>query len=365
VTRRQVTEIGADSEASGASGRPLRICLAGSGGGHVRQLLDLESVWSAHDAFFLTEDTALGQSVAEKHRTHFVTHVAVGQAKLGAPGKMLIGAVRNFFQSAKAMLKERPDVLLSTGAGAMFFGLVWARLLGAKIVVIDSFARFDRPSLFARIAAPLAHRKVVQSKALSRYFPDAKVFDPLRRLEKERPAKQQLLFATVGATLPFDRLVNSVAKLKAQGLIPERVIAQVGTGGARPEGLEAVETLPFEEIQRLLKDADIVVCHGGTGSLITALREGCRVISMPRLFELGEHYDNHQAEITEAFVQRGLIGMAKSEEELASALEQARARTPVLATTDPSELKNYLESLLLEWNTAARAKRTAAKVHST
>jgi UDP-N-acetylglucosamine transferase subunit ALG13 len=80
---------------------------------------------------------------------------------------------------------------------------------------------------------------------------------------------------------------------------------------------------------------------------------------MPRLFELGEHYDNHQAEITDAFVQRGLIEAAKSEGELASALEQARAGTPVLATTDPSELKAYLEALLLEWSTAARTERTA------
>jgi UDP-N-acetylglucosamine transferase subunit ALG13 len=338
------------SHDQGRQSRRLRICLAGSGGGHVRQLLDLEPVWSAHDSFFLTEDTALGQSVAEKHRTHFVTHVAAGQAKLGAPGKMLIGAFRNFFQSAKAILKERPDVVLSTGAGAMFFGVLWARLLGAKIVVIDSFARFDRPSLFARIAAPLAHRKVVQSKALSSYFPDAEVFDPLRMLEGQRPAKQPLLFATVGATLPFDRLVNSVANLKARGLIPERVIAQVGIGGAKPPGVEAVETLRFEEIQQLLKEADIVVCHGGTGSLITALREGCRVVSMPRLFELGEHYDNHQAEITEAFVKRGLIGMAKSEDELMAALEERRAKPPMMATTDPSELKSYLERLLREWS---------------
>jgi UDP-N-acetylglucosamine transferase subunit ALG13 len=309
----------------------------------------LESVWSAHDSFFVTEDTALGHSVAEKHRTHFVTHVAVGQAKLGAPGKMLVGAVRNLFQSARAILKERPDVVISTGAGAVFFAVLWARLLGAKVVVIDSFARFDRPSLFARIAGPIAHRKVVQSKALSHFWPDAKVFDPLRMLAKERPAKQPLLFATVGATLPFDRLVNSVAALKAQGLIRERVIAQVGIGGAAPEGLEVVETLPFEEMQRLLRDADLVVCHGGTGSLITALREGCRTVAMPRLFELGEHYDDHQAEITEAFANRGLIGVAKSEEELAEALLKVREREPVLATTDPSELKLYLESLLQEW----------------
>src|SRR6516165_6935795 len=54
----------------------LRLCLAGSGGGHVRQILDLEPAWSGHDYFFLTEDTALGKSLALQHRTHFVPHFA-------------------------------------------------------------------------------------------------------------------------------------------------------------------------------------------------------------------------------------------------------------------------------------------------
>src|SRR3546814_183911 len=99
-------------------------------------------------------------------------------------------------------------------------------------------------------------------------------------------------------------------------------------------------------VQKLLHDADIVVCHGGTGSLITALRAGCRVIAMPRLSERGEHYDNHQSEITEAFVARGLIWSAATTEELKAALTAARAATPRMATTDPAELIAYLNGLL-------------------
>lgn len=326
--------------------RRLRLCLAGSGGGHIRQLLDLEGAWASHDVFFVTDDTALGRSVAEKHRTHFVAHVALGQARLGAPLKMIWNGLRNFFQSARAILAERPDAVISTGAGTVFFAVLWARLFGAKLIIIDSFARFERPSVFARVTAPLATRKVVQSKALARYWPDAEVFDPLRILEAPRPPKQELVFATVGATLPFDRLVSSVARLKERGLIPERLLVQTGVGGHKPLGIEAVETLTFDEIQQLLKEADIVICHGGTGSIITALKEGCRVISMPRLFELGEGYDGHQAEITDAFAKRGLIASANSEEELETALLEVRERTPVLATTDPVALRDYLKQFL-------------------
>ena len=190
---------------------------------------------------------------------------------------------------------------------------------------------------------------MLQSKALAPFMPDAEVFDPLKILDTPRPPKMPLLFATVGATLPFDRLVKSVAALKARGDIPEDILVQTGIGGFVPGDIKTVETLGFGEVQALLKDADIVVCHGGTGSIITALREGCRTIVMPRLPALGEHYDNHQADITRAFATRGLVYEANSEEELAQALKAARASTPLSATTDPSELAAWLDGLLRGW----------------
>jgi UDP-N-acetylglucosamine--N-acetylmuramyl-(pentapeptide) pyrophosphoryl-undecaprenol N-acetylglucosamine transferase len=340
----------------GASPRKLRVCLAGSGGGHVRQILDLEPAWAPHDYFFVTEDTALGRSLSSAHRTHFVPHYAAGQLRQQGPLAPLWTALRNLIRSAKIVIRERPDVVVSTGAGAVFFTVLWARLLGAHTVVVDSFARFDRPSLFARLAKPFAHDLVVQSAALSAFWPQAKVFDPLRILTEPRPKKEPLLFVTVGATLPFDRMVASVAELKAAGDIPEQVVIQTGEGGLQPPGMSSVETMSFEHIQQLLVRADIVVCHGGTGSLITALRQGCRVIAMPRLSTLGEHYDDHQSEITEAFGARGLIHVARSTEELRDALTACRKQQPTRATTDPDQLIGYLQSIF-----AAQRKRAGLR----
>ncbi len=349
------TTAAAPSGRDGAvAGRRLKVCLAASGGGHVRQLLDLEPAWSRHEYFFVSEDTALSRSIAEKHPVRYVPHVALGQARLGAPLRMAAAAVRSFFASAAIMFRERPDVLISTGAGAVFFALLWARLLGAKIVVVESFARFDKPSVFGRMTAPLAHRKVAQSQALAAYWPDAAVFDPLRILDTPPPPKKPFLFATVGAILPFDRLVDMVAELKARGEIPEEVLIQTGSGGRRPDGIETVETLPFDKMQEALRDADIVVCHGGTGSLITALRQGCRIVAVPRLFEKGEVYDDHQAEITEAFTARGMIAMAKTADELSAALKVVRARPPVVATSDPAALIEHLNGLMADWAAARR-----------
>lgn len=344
---RNLADPSGETSESGHASR-LRVCLAGSGGGHLRQILDLSQAWSAHDYFIVTEDTALGRSVAAEHPTRFVTHVALGQARLGSPVRMLLSAARNFLESVSIVLKERPQVVFSTGAGSCFFTVLVARLLGARIVVADSIARFDSLSAFARMAGPLAHNRIVQSRALSAFWPDAEVFDPIRIVDGTRPPKKPLLFATVGATLPFDRLVETVAELKAAGEIPERVVIQTGIGGKQPSGVEVFETLPFDEMIAFQREADIVVCHGGSGSLITALREGCRVVAMPRLFSLGEHYDNHQEEITDAFRTRGLIRTARSKEELLEALQDVRRSDPVLATSEPTALTEFLSQLLQE-----------------
>lgn len=340
------------SASAGPEPRRLKVCLAASGGGHLRQLIDLEPAWSPYDSYFVTEDTGLSRSLGDRFRTFFVDHVALGQGRLGAPLRMMIAALRNCVQSAAIVLAQRPDVVITTGAGSAFFTVFWARLLGARIVVIESFARFESLSAFARLAGPLAHERVLQSAALSKFWPNAPVFDPMRPLEGERPAKQAMLFATVGATLPFDRLVASVDDVRRRGGIPETIVAQTGIGGLRPDGVECHETLPFEEILKVLQKADIVVCHGGTGSLITALREGCRVIAIPRRFDIGEHYDNHQVEITEAFAARGLIVVAHTADDLAAALKTVRSRPPVMATSDPAGLNTHLAEVLERWAVA-------------
>lgn len=328
--------------------RPIKICLAGSGGGHIRQLLDLEPVWSKHDYFFVTEQLALGESVGNEHRTYFLPHFAFGQLRLGRSLRPLWNAAVSFVKSAGIILRERPDVLVSEGAGAVYFSVLWARLLGARIIILESFARFEAPSLFGRLAYPLAHHMIAYAEPLRAFYPTATIFDPVRQLHEPAGAKQELVFATVGATLPFDRLVDMVAQVKDSGGIPERLLIQTGPGGHAPSGHEVVESLSFDAIQKVLDDASIVICHGGTGSLVTAMSKGCHVIAVPRLAALGEHYDDHQAEITEAFRRRGLILVANTPDELRAALDAARSRERIVATSDPSELIAFIDARITE-----------------
>jgi UDP-N-acetylglucosamine transferase subunit ALG13 len=325
------------------------ICLAASGGGHLRQILDLHPAWSEYAHYIVTEDTALGRSQSDKYRTEFVPHFALGQARLGRPFRMLCAAWNSLWRSLAIIRQRKPDVVITTGAGSMVFILLWARLFGARVVIIDSFARFRRPSTFARLAGPLAHRRYAQSEESARNWPGALVFDPLKPAGNEMPAKEDLLLATVGATLPFPRLAELVAEAKRSRAIKERVVLQIGKDATPPdpvEGLDVVEELEFDAMLDLLCRAKTVICHGGTGSIITALQNHCHTIVVPRLFERGEHYDDHQAEITESFVHRGLVREAQDMKSLCEALEAVSHAQPIAMTTDYSDLIAELQSYL-------------------
>ena len=79
--------------------------------------------------------------------------------------------VVNLVEAWRILRRERPDVILSTGAGpAVPFALV-GRLLGIPTVFVETFTRISSPSLTARIMYRLAARFVYQWPALARYFP--------------------------------------------------------------------------------------------------------------------------------------------------------------------------------------------------
>lgn len=327
------------------------ICLSGSGGGHVRQLLDLAPLWGEFPHFFVTEDTILGRSIGRSDEVEYVPHFALGQARMGKGLGMLFQAWKSFWASGAIMLRRKPDIVICTGAGSQTFVLFWARAIGAQVVLIDSFARFHKPSKFARLTGWLAHVRIAQSADSGRQWKGAKVFDPLRVVHTPAPPKQPLVLATVGAILPFDRLTDLVLDAKRKGLIPERLIMQVGHCEhpiEAVEGVDIVPEMPFHQLLELLANAEVVICHGGTGSLVTALSNHCKVIAIPRRTEMGDAYDNHQLEITEAFASRGLIEIAEDAESLEQALKAARTRQPVAIRMEHSALIAFLRARIRE-----------------
>ncbi|MFZ3382333.1 MAG: PssE/Cps14G family polysaccharide biosynthesis glycosyltransferase [Candidatus Methanoperedens sp.] len=155
-----------------------------------------------------------------------------------------------------------------------------------------------------------------------------------------------MIFVTVGNHYQgFERLVKKMDEIA--GRIDEKVIMQIGTTEYKPVNAEYFDFIDsFEEIERLNREARVVVSHAGVGSILTALEQVTPVIIVPRLKKFDEHMDDHQLEIAEAMSENHNVKAVYDVEELENCL------TKNLNFVDESKenilvnsVKNYLSSI--------------------
>lgn len=138
-----------------------------------------------------------------------------------------------------------------------------------------------------------------------------------------------MLFVTVGSQkFPFDRLIKKVDQMLREGLIQEEVFIQTGTSGYVPACPHQAfcEGARFEE---LLEACDILITHGGAGTMMEAAKRGKKIVAVPRLARYGEHVDDHQLELTERLHRMNLVYACLDAEDLPKALRAIRGQSPV------------------------------------
>src|ERR1700721_4362208 len=132
----------------------MKVCFAASGGGHLRQILEMQAVCPASQCFFVSEDSVLFRTFAGPSKRLTVTRFTLGELRKKGRIDAARRIWRNMSESLKLVRNERPDVVITTGAGSVFFTALFARMLGAKVVLVETFSRSTGLSKFARIAAP-------------------------------------------------------------------------------------------------------------------------------------------------------------------------------------------------------------------
>lgn len=327
------------------NGKP-KICFVASGGGHLRQLLQLAPLRDEYPYYFVTEKTSLGASLSSDHEALFVPHFAFGQRKSEGWLPFLWSGFKNALVSTFHFFRQRPDVIISSGAGAAFVTLIWGRIFGKKIIYIESIARVTEVSLFGRLAAKHAGLIIVQWPSMEGLIEGGVYCSPLRVDPVEEERKREGVLVTVGTVMPFDRMVGGVEKMIEGGSVKGDVAAQIGESKRKFNGMEYFESCPFEELNARMENADAVICHGGSGSILGALKAGAHVVAMARLHEYGEHYDDHQKDITKAFADMDLISVAKDEDDIERALKEACARKRSTVNIDPSEFVKVIKEFI-------------------
>lgn len=117
-----------------------------------------------------------------------------------------------------------------------------------------------------------------------------------------------MIFITVGSQkFQFNRLLKAVDKLIEENKLNEEVFAQTGYCDYIPKNYKFKDFLDRDEFKDIMNKCDKVITHGGTGAIIGAVKQGKKVIAIPRLKSYGEHVDNHQIEIVNQFSNMNLI----------------------------------------------------------
>ena len=128
------------------------VLLVASGGGHLGQLLALAPWWSAHDRTWVTFETVNAAALGDD-RVVFAHHPTT---------RNIPNLARNLVLAWRVLRRERPDVVVTTGAGVAVPFFVLAKALGVRTVFIEVYDRIDSRTLTGRLCRPLSDLFLVQ-----------------------------------------------------------------------------------------------------------------------------------------------------------------------------------------------------------
>lgn len=147
------------------SRRHVDVLLVCSTGGHLVQMMALRPAWAGRSRLFVTFDKSDSRSLLAGED---VVHAH------GPTNRSVLNLVRNLVLAARLVLRTRPRVVMTTGAGVGVPFAWLGRLTGARVVYVESLTRITGPSLSCRLVRPLADRVYVQWPEMSRHVPGAR-----------------------------------------------------------------------------------------------------------------------------------------------------------------------------------------------
>lgn len=142
-----------------------KICFTASTGGHFEQILMLKSLMNKYEGFILTEETDYNINVDIK--TYHLKQINRKEVIF------LLKFIYNVVKSIKILIKEKPDVIISTGALATIPICIIGKISGKKLIFIESFAKINSPTLTGKVMYKFADQFYVQWEEMLKIYPDA------------------------------------------------------------------------------------------------------------------------------------------------------------------------------------------------
>lgn len=141
----------------------MKICIVSSCGGHLTEVRCLRPAYDRYQHFYVLNDQAI-LPPDMRGRTFFISHAERNWLML-----------YNFWEAYRILRREKPTVIISTGAGPVVpFAIVGKLFFRIHVIFIETITRIRRPSLTGRIMYHIADDFYYQWEPLQKFFPKAK-----------------------------------------------------------------------------------------------------------------------------------------------------------------------------------------------
>lgn len=145
----------------------------------------------------------------------------------------------------------------------------------------------------------------------------------------------------------FTRLLEAIDREIEKGVITDKVVVQAGCTKYESKNMEMFDLIPANEFDEYIKKADLIITHGGAGSILTAVKNNKKIIAAARLAKYKEHTNDHQKQIIEEFSKQGYILELKDFNKLGKLIQKSKSFKPKKFTSNTKNMiklvSDYIE----------------------
>ena len=142
----------------------MKVCLVGSSGGHLTHLYMLKPFWQDKERFWVTFNKEEANSILEGEQVYHCYYPT---------NRSLKALLINTRLAWKVLRKERPDVIVSSGAAVAVPFFYLGKLFGMKTIYIEVFDRIDKPTMTGKMVYPVTDRFIVQWEEMKQVYKKA------------------------------------------------------------------------------------------------------------------------------------------------------------------------------------------------
>ena len=144
----------------------------------------------------------------------------------------------------------------------------------------------------------------------------------------------------------FTRLLNDIQKQIDNGNIKDKVIVQAGFTKYESKDMEIFDLIDREKFNELISQCDLLITHGGVGSILAGLKNSKKVIVCPRLSKYKEHMNDHQVQIVENFTRDGYILSYNDGDDLGKILKKSKKFKPKKYISNTNNIINIVDKFI-------------------